>query len=272
MISAGFDIGTRYVKACIVDEARILGFAIGEADREMGRLIKGIYKKALEISGVTKRNVKKIMATGYGSTLVRYTGQTIPEAPCIARAVNTVNKNVRIVVDVGGLFINIICIDERGLIGDSFTNDRCAAGSGKFLEMVSEAVDVPFMSISDCALSSDNPYSISSSCAVFAESEIISQVNSGREGSDIVAGVLTSIAARAATLLGRIDLTGDIALCGGISKIPAFRIIFQRLIGKDVVMLPLDHQVITAYGAALLAGRGSLSRQRKARAGQVASL
>jgi (R)-2-hydroxyacyl-CoA dehydratese activating ATPase len=263
MISAGFDIGTRFIKACIIEGTEILGFAMSEVDREMGKLIKGVYKKALEISCVSKSNVKKILATGYGSTLVRYTGSTLPVAPCIARAVNTINKNIRIVVDVGGLFINIISIDEHGFITDSFTNDRCAAGSGKFLEMVSEAVDVPFMSISDCALSSNNPYGINSSCAVFAESEIISQVNSGRDGCDIMAGVLTSIATRAVTLLGRTDMPGDIALCGGISKIPAFSIIFQRLIEKHVHVLPLDLQIIAAYGAALIAGGESFSRKRK---------
>ncbi|HOW80972.1 MAG TPA: acyl-CoA dehydratase activase [Spirochaetota bacterium] len=259
MIASGFDIGTRFVKVCIVEGRNVLGYSIEETGKDMRRIIKAAYKRALERSGVKKRAVERRMATGYGSELVRKADAVVPEAPCLARAVHALNPEIRLAVDVGGLFINVTGVGARGFVDGTLTNDKCAAGSGKFLEMVSETLSVPFDSISDMALRSNSPYAINSQCAVFAESEIISQVNGGRSGEDILAGVLKSIVLRAATLVERSDASGMVALCGGISKIPAFRVLFERTIKSDAYIPPLDPQIIAAYGAALLAeGRAAV--------------
>ncbi len=254
MITAGFDIGTRFVKVCVAKDESILGYAIEETGKDMRKIIRGAYKKALERSGVKKRSVERRMATGYGASLVKRANGTVPEAPCVARAVHVLDPEARLAVDVGGLFINVIGVNPRGFIDGALTNDKCAAGSGKFLEMVSETLSVPFQSISDMALKSNSPYSINSQCAVFAESEIISQINAGREGSDILAGVLKSIVLRAITLVERSDSSGRVALCGGISKLPAFRVMFERMIKDNTYLPTVDPQIIAAYGAALLAG------------------
>ena len=266
MITAGFDIGTRFVKVCIVDGEIPLGFAIEEAGRDMRFIIRRAWKMALVRSGVKKRDVKRRVATGYGLGLVKRAEASVPEAPCLARAVHTIDPQIGLALDVGGLFINVVGVSARGFVDGVLTNDKCAAGSGKFLEMVSETLSVPFASISDMALASASPYTINSQCAVFAESEIISAVNGGREGSDIIAGVLKSIVSRAAALIERSDASGSVALCGGIATIPAFRVMFQDMIKNETRVLSMEPQLITAYGAALLAGgRASCGRDLSAR-------
>lgn len=261
MITAGFDIGTRFVKVCVVDGQSVLGYAVEEAGKDMRKIIRNAYKKALERSGVKKRAVERRMSTGYGSALVKKADAAVPEAPCLARAMHALNPGVRLAVDVGGLFINVIGVNPKGFVDGALTNDKCAAGSGKFLEMVSETLSVPFKSISDLALRSNSPYAINSQCAVFAESEIISQVNGGRDGGDILAGVIKSIVTRAVTLIERSDSSGQVALCGGISRLPAFRVMFERMIKSDAYLPHMDPQIIAAYGAALLAeGRAALRK------------
>ncbi|HOO71739.1 MAG TPA: acyl-CoA dehydratase activase [Spirochaetota bacterium] len=266
MIAAGFDIGTRFVKVCIVDGECPLGFAVEEAGRDMRRIIGRAWDTALDRSGVKKRDVKRRVATGYGLGLVKTADSFLPEAPCLARAVHTIDPEIGLALDVGGLFINAVGVGGRGFVDGVLTNDKCAAGSGKFLEMVSETLSVPFASISDMAFASASPYAINSQCAVFAESEIISQVNGGREGSDIIAGVLRSIVSRAAALIERSDAAGIVALCGGIAAVPAFRVMFQDMIKNETRVLSMEPQIITAYGAALLAGgRASCGRDVSAR-------
>jgi (R)-2-hydroxyacyl-CoA dehydratese activating ATPase len=225
---------------------------MGDPGNNISKSIAAIYRNALDAAGVKKRKIERIAATGYGSDLVKKADAVMPEAICIARAIHTINPDIRIAVDVGGLFIDIIVISENGLIKESYVNDKCAAGSGKFLEMVSELVSVPIESIGGQV--SDNPYIINSQCAVFAESEIISQVNAGMDRNDIVSGVLKSIASRTASLLDKAGDSGAITLCGGVSRIGPFRAMLEGLIGRDILTCGIDPQIVPAYGAALIAG------------------
>lgn len=252
MITAGFDIGTRFAKVCIVDGHTILGFSTGMIGRNIDTILKTIYKKALDRSGIKKRSVKKIIATGFGSELVK-AKYTVTESSCLARAVYTLNPKIRTVIDIGGLFINIITIGRNGLSEDSITNDKCAAGSGKFLEMIADVVEIPFTAISEYAQKSTRPYEIASSCAVFAESEVIGQLNDGMNSYDILAGVINSIVSRTITLIEQTNTDGEIVLIGGISKIDIFKKKFEEQLSLNISSLPLDSQIVAAYGAALLA-------------------
>ena len=163
------------------------------------------------------------------------------------------NNKIRTVIDIGGLFINIVTNDENGRLVDALSNDQCAAGSGKFLEMTSEATEIPLSAISSNFLTSRKPYTIKSSCAIFAESEMISRINEGHDGNDIMASVVYSIASRAVTLLEKINAPDDVTLIGGVSKIGGLELILQELSSRKISALPADPQIISALGAALLA-------------------
>jgi len=260
MITAGFDIGTRVIKACVVDYERIIGWSKSTLDDRIDKVIKKTYASALDKASIKKGRVEKILATGYCSEMLRGKIQPVTEGLCIARAAHFFDSKIRTVIDIGGLSINIITLDDKGNVKETVSNDRCAAGSGKFLEMVSEATEIPMSSISSSVMTSGRPCSIKSNCAVFAESEVISRINAGHNVNDIIASVLYSIASRAVTLLEKINAPDDMALIGGVSKIVVLKSILEELITRKVTELPADSQIISAFGAALIA-QGKMIRK-----------
>jgi len=257
MITAGLDIGTGYVKAVISDNGRISGYACRKCS-EITETVNSVLDAALVNANIKKRNISRIAATGYGGGYYKKASFALNESACIAKAVSTLNKDIKMVIDVGALFIKVIMIRDNGMVDDAYVNEPCASGSGKFIELVAEALDVPLEKISDYAQSSTQPYNISSSCAVFAESEVISRINCGTKTADIFAGVLDSIALRVLSLTGKAGKlpAGGIALTGGVSRIPAFYGMIEKHIGQRVSVLTFDAQMIPSYGASLLAQMG----------------
>ncbi len=252
MITAGVDVGTRFLKIAVVEDKEL----IGAACRPMGGRFKPLYRETLReaLNGIKPRQIEKIIATGYGGHLVKPAAFTLNDAVCLARGAYTLDREVRCVVDVGGLFIKVASLHERGFLEDSNINEKCAAGSGRFLEMVSQSLGVAFEDISEHCEAAENPFRISNSCAVFAESEVISQVNAGIRSQDLLAGVMNSIVNKSLTLLEGSEPQGRVVLSGGMAMVPAF---VERLnCNYRVEPLP-EPQLVAALGAAVIAG-GSL--------------
>ncbi len=262
MITAGVDVGTRFIKVCVTDGERLLGSACAEMGPRFDAIIRSLLKEARVQAQAGRWEIKKIVATGFGGHLVKKAAFTLGEAACTAKATFFFNRDVRTALDLGGLFITIATIDENGFLETTHVNERCAAGSGKFLEMVAEAAEVPFTGISSCAAASRQPYSFSSSCAVFAESEIISQINAGMKRSDVLAGVIRAIASKAASLIDGAGAKDRIALIGGLSKIPAIKDTLTELTGREITTLPIDGQLVAAFGAALIAQGKIIQKKR----------
>lgn len=260
MITAGVDVGTRFIKVCIADGDRLRGSACAEMGPHFDAIIRSLFKKARAQAQVGRWSIEKIVATGFGGHLVKKAAFTLGEAVCSAKAAFFFNRDVRTVVDLGGLFISVSTIDENGFLETTHVNERCAAGSGKFLEMVAEAVGISFDMISSCASQSSQPYSFSSNCAVFAESEIISKINAGMKTSDVLAGVIRAIASKAASLIEGAGAKDHIVLIGGLSKVSAAREMLTALTARNMLKLPIDDQLVTAFGAALIA-QGKMMRK-----------
>ncbi|MDD5711433.1 MAG: acyl-CoA dehydratase activase [Smithellaceae bacterium] len=271
MITAGVDVGTRFIKVCITDGETLQGSACAEMGPRFDSLISSLLKEARLQAQVGRWGIDKIIATGYGGHLFSKAAYTLSESTCAARAAFTLNKDVRSVIDMGGLFISVTTMDENGFVEAHHLNERCAAGSGKFLEMVAEAVEVSFREISPLADRSLEPYRFSNNCAVFAESEIITQVNAGRNAGDILAGVVRSVAAKAAALLNSAGAADEVALVGGLAKVPLLGRVLAESTGRKFALLPLDAQLVAAFGAALIA-QGKMTRRRaRVRSREVAS-
>lgn len=262
MITAGVDVGTRFIKVCITDGDSLRGCTCAEMGPHFDAIIRSLLKEARLQAGAGRWEIKKIIATGFGGHLVKNAAYTLGEAVCAAKAAFFFDRDVRTVIDLGGLFITVATIDKNGFLETTHLNERCAAGSGKFLEMVAETVGVPFTKISTLASFSDQPYLFSSNCAVFAESEIISQVNAGMKSGDVLAGVVRAIASKAASLMDGAAAQDSIALIGGLAKIPAVGDMVTQLTGRKMITLPIDGQLVSAYGAALIA-QGKKIRRRK---------
>ena len=254
MITLGFDIGTRYIKACVVRDEKILGYSIRESGRNIREIIDKALEESLHSAGLKKSRIKKTVSTGYGASLIREADRHIGIGQCLSQACWTLNRNSTSIVDIGGLFIHVIRIDAHGKPVDSCENETCAAGSGKFLEIISGSMDIPLSSISETALRSSSPQFLTASCAVFAESEIVSLSNQGVSKSDLISGILQSIASRVTGYAGRVDTGSGMVISGGVVKVDAFKTILEKSMNREIRRIQIDPQITGAYGAALIAG------------------
>ncbi len=253
MYTIGYDIGTRFIKICLVKDGEIAAFEITEPGRDIAKAINTAYKSVLDKAGIYSFRIRNSGATGFGSAFVNKTKCKIDLSRCLARGVYGADSSVKTAVDVGGLFIHISQIGNKGKLIETIENERCAAGSGRFIETISRAIELPFSMISEEISKSTNPCHITNNCSVFAESEVISRVNQGVDRADIICGLLYSLVSKIETMLGMISDEGCIALTGGVSEIEGFRKILKERIKRDIVTLPVNRQIVSAYGAALIA-------------------
>ena len=243
----------------MVESGAMLGSACRQMNGDFKHCYKEAFSEALQIAGTNSGirlrpgSVKKIIATGFGAHLIKKASSFQIEALCIARGIHELDAKVRTVIDAGGLFIRVIIIDDKGFLEQCHINEKCAAGSGKFLEMISEAINVPFESITEYASSSRDPFHLTNSCAVFAESDVISHLNNGRAAADILAGVIDSIAAKTVTLIESAGAEDVIAITGGLSRVRAFVESLKKMSGRDIVTVSIDPQMLSAFGGAILA-------------------
>ncbi len=224
MITAGVDAGSRAIKIILLaDGQKVL--TRGQADQSIhqAQSAEALYDRLLTETGVNRRDVGCIVATGYGRQSVSFANRTITEITCHARGVHQLVHGARTVVEVGGQDSKILHLEPNGRVRDFAMNDRCAAGTGRFLEVLATRLEIELPRLGELAAASKEPAPISSMCIVFAETEIIGLLASGRSSEDIVAGVQNSIAARVASmaagqLLAPVVFTGGVALVGGMES------------------------------------------------------
>jgi predicted CoA-substrate-specific enzyme activase len=200
---------------------------------------------------VSREDVAAIVATGYGRNAVSIANTTITEITCQAVGVHHLVPKAMTVIDIGGQDSKLLRLDASGKVRDFAMNDRCAAGTGRFLEVVAQRLGVELESLGSMASRSRNPAAISSMCVVFAETEIIGLLASGTAGEDIVAGVQAAIAARIIGMAGR-NVNPPILFTGGVAMISGMDAALKAALGQPVAISP-DPQMTGALGAAILA-------------------
>ena len=261
MICAGIDAGSRAIKIVLIEAQSRKVIAKGLADQgvEQDKLASELFKRVLKDNTINKKDVAAIVATGYGRNAVSIADTTITEITCHAVGVYQLVPKAMTVIDIGGQDSKLLRLDSAGKVRDFAMNDRCAAGTGRFLEVVAERLDVELESLGRMAAKSSNPAAISSMCVVFAETEIIGLLASGTAGEDIVAGVQTAIAARIIGMDGR-NVEPPIIFTGGVALISGMDAALQSALGQTVAVSP-DPQMTGALGAAILASN-RLSRAK----------
>jgi len=255
MIYAGLDAGSRTIKMILIDTEKMQVIAKGLTDQgvEQDSLASGLFKSVLKKNGIDKKDVAAIVATGYGRSAVSFADTTITEITCHAVGVHHLVPKAMTVIDIGGQDSKLLRLNPTGGVRDFVMNDRCAAGTGRFLEVVAERLGVELGELGTLAANSRDPAAISSMCVVFAETEITGLLASGTAREDIVAGVQASIAARIISMAGRnakppIIFTGGVAMVSGMSEA------MQAALGQNVVVCP-DPQMTGALGAAIMAAK-----------------
>jgi len=219
---------------------------VGYNPAGVARNLLNTAKKAVGID-----NLDYTISTGYGRKLAQ-ANENVTEITCHAKGAFFINPKIRTIVDIGGQDSKVIKINDHGQIQDFEMNDKCSAGTGRFLEVMADALEVELAEFGTQALISKNPASISSTCTVFAESEVISRLNQGADRFDIVAGIHKTIAIKIAALTARVGIEPLIALTGGVALNPGVKKMLEDQLNVTIEV-PDQPQMIGALGAALIA-------------------
>jgi predicted CoA-substrate-specific enzyme activase len=251
--AAGVDVGSTQTKAVIVNEAReIVTRALVDTGANVLSAAENAFQQALRNGAIQEEEVEYIIGTGYGRYRVTFGNTQVTEISCHARGAVHMFPHTHTVLDMGGQDTKAIRVTETGEIVDFCMNDKCAAGTGRFLGAAASALEIPLDHLGPTALQGTKPVRISTTCTVFAESEVLSWLGKGRKIEDILLGVHQSIAARSIGLLRRVGVEEEVTFTGGVARNQAMIQVLNAGLGLQVNVSEESH-FMGALGAALFA-------------------
>ncbi|ABW66704.1 acyl-CoA dehydratase activase [Desulfosudis oleivorans] len=253
MIAVGCDIGSIFTKAVLMDEDDLLASRIIRTTGNIGREINGLIQDTTAHGGKAAADVEKIVITGAGAEMAPRAGIMEDQITCVAAAGAYYLEEVELVIDIGGQSITAIRIDEDGDVANYMRNDKCASGSGRFLEVISNKLGVDISRLDQEAGRALSSVGLSSQCGVFMESEVISHVNQGIPRQDILAGVCETVANLVVSQGRRFDGVAHYTITGGVARIETINAIIDKKMSGQYHPFPFDPQLAGAIGAALLA-------------------
>ena len=253
MLVAGVDVGSTQTKAIILNEnTEIVARGIVNTGANVVKAAEKAFQSCRQTAKLEEWEVAYVVGTGYGRYKVTFGDAQITEISCHARGANFLFPKTKTILDIGGQDTKGIRINEKGEVVDFCMNDKCAAGTGRFLASAADVMGVTLDELGDMALQSNNPLRITNVCTVFVETEIMNHLSKGKKGEDILAGVHQSISARSVSLLRRVGLEQEITFTGGVSRNKGMVAALEEKIGSKINVND-DSQFIGALGAALFA-------------------
>jgi len=255
MIYAGIDSGSRSVKVAIydADSSSVIDCAWADQSIDQLGIARRLFDGLLEKCDIAHDDVQGIVATGYARRMIDFADRCLTEITCHARGVHYYFPDVRSIIEIGGQDSKLIHLDDDGCVCDFAMNDRCAAGTGRFLEMVATRMEVPLSSLSSLVSQSSRKMNISNMCVVFAETEIIALLAEKVFPGDIARGVLHAVASRVISMSPD-ELKEPVVFTGGVAEISAMREVFC-IESKKKIIVPELPQMTGAVGAAILAAK-----------------
>jgi len=252
MLTIGIDIGSITTKVAVMENGKILGTDVAFTGYNPEKAWTEILERMLAKLGLKESSVDRIVSTGYGRNNVGIAHKKITEILCHAEGAKHFLPKVRCVIDIGGQDSKFIRMDENGSIVDFIMNDKCSAGTGRFLEVMARALEVPLDDFGTMSNKAKKTVRISSMCTVFAESEVISLISHGENRENIIAGIHESIAGRMVSMMGRTGVVKPIVMTGGVAKNIGILSALEKKLGVKLEV-PETAQVNGAIGAAILA-------------------
>lgn len=251
--AAGVDVGSTQTKAVIIDESQqIISRSLIDTGANVIRAAEGAFNTALAEGGIQDEEIEYVIGTGYGRYRVTFGNDQVTEISCHGRGAVHMFPNTRTVIDMGGQDTKAIRVSPTGEIVDFCMNDKCAAGTGRFLGAAAAALDIPLDELGPTALRYEKPVRISTTCTVFAESEVLSWLGKGKKIEDILWGVHQSIANRSAGLLRRVGIEEEVTFTGGVTKNTAMIEALVLKLGLRMNVSEESHYM-GALGAAMFA-------------------
>jgi len=256
MVSCGIDAGARTTKVLLLDEkGGVLARVLRPSGPNPAVSCEAVFEEALARAGLCRTAVRNVVATGYGRVAIPFATRVVTEITCHARGVRYLAPAARTIVDIGGQDSKIIFLDANGMVRDFAMNERCAAGTGRFLEVLADIVHLRLEDLGAVAAHARSPAAISSTCAIFAESEVIGLLARGCAPADIVAGVHEALAKRVVSLCRGIRAVPPVVFTGGVALNAGMVAALSCALGEKV-QVPAEPQMVGALGAALLAAHG----------------
>lgn len=252
----GVDIGSATTKVVLLlsvnSEDKILDYIIKDTGPNGNKIAKELISEVLDKHRLTLNDIKNIVATGYGRVNVDFTDNSKTEISCHAKGVYFLFPKVRTIIDIGGQDSKVIKVGKNGLVLDFVMNDKCAAGTGRFIEVMSKVLQVSLEEFGSIHLKTSEYVEITNICTVFAESEIITLISEGISKERIIKGINYSVARRAISLAKRVGIEEEVVISGGVAKNIGVVKALEELIGTEI-KVPYEPQIMGALGAALFA-------------------
>ncbi len=249
---AGIDIGSAFSKAVVVAGSELVSYHIIPSGGNYKLAADEVAGRALTKAKLSFNDIAYVVATGYGAANVAFSNQVATDIACQSRGVYNLFPSARTVIDIGGQFSRVFKVGEGGRAIAFVLSEKCAGGSGRFLQVIARVLQIDLKEIGQLSLKSKNKLDFNTGCAVFAESEAISRIAEGASKEDILAGVHRALAAKVQNLVERVGLEPDCALIGGGAKDIGLVRSIEEGLGLSL-LVPEEPQIVAALGAALIA-------------------
>ena len=258
MIVCGIDVGSLTAQAVLLDGEQLVGAASRRVLPGPAASAEAVTAELFAATGVERSLVRRTVATGYGRQELERLGlaqANVSEISCHGAGAQRLLPQVRTIIDIGGQDAKAIRVDARGEVQDFVMNDKCASGTGRFLEVMCRVLEVPLEQLGPLSLSARAPHRLTSRCSIFCETEVLHCLQRGVDRADLAAGINRAIGERVAALARRIDRPPEATMTGGVAKNTAVRAELERILGLRLLPCPEDPQIVGALGAAVHAQR-----------------
>jgi predicted CoA-substrate-specific enzyme activase len=247
----GIDVGSSATKAALLLDGKLVSTFMLPTGTDLNTTAGECIKRLLSENRLTEKDILYTVSTGYGRAQVEIADRTITEITCHGRGARALSARAGLVIDIGGQDSKVIRLDEDGMVADFVMNDKCAAGTGRFLEVMAERLGMSLLDFGRMWKAARKPANISSTCTVFAESEVISLLSRGVTPDAIIRGLCDAVADRLLGMVHRVGLNPDVVMTGGVSKNEGVRLSLEKKLSLKVVV-PHASQFAGAYGAAII--------------------
>jgi predicted CoA-substrate-specific enzyme activase len=248
----GVDVGSVTTKAVVTKDSELVAYHTVPSGSNYKVAAERVIEEALAKAGLSPENIAYAVATGYGANSVDVANQQVTDISCCARGMSHLFPSVRTVIEIGGQASKVIRVSTQGRAINFAVSERCAAGSGRFLQIIARVLQIDIKDVGPLSLQAKNPVTYTTGCAVFGESEAISRVAEGAAKEDILAGVHNSLAAKISNLIDQVGMEEDCAITGGGALDVGLIMRVEEKLGVHL-LVPPQPQITAALGAALMA-------------------
>lgn len=253
MIVAGCDVGSLTTKAVILNNTRVISHALIRSSFNPEKSASVVMDMAMNTAGLTMKDIGFCVGTGYGRERIPFVGKAVSEIACHAKGAHWLLPSVRTIIDIGGQDCKAIRIDETGKIVRFVTNDKCASGTGRFLEVMAKLLGLELEDLGNLSAQATNPITLAATCTAWAQAEVIMHLNTNTSKADLASGINQAMAARVAILAKSVGVEKDVCMTGGVAKNAGVVEAMEKQLGVPMRRLRVDPQVMGALGAAVFA-------------------